>query len=305
MVIDFNTFTRYFFYSFLCYQYANYHYPIKTQNCLIFVAYNSMHLYSKLQILVNKQMVEWHNSLIKFEEYKNVLLFLYKMKDDFDVLKEFVLSYTLSQTTHRDKSNEVTLDFVVNNEVLFTFEKSEFLNDYLEDFFPNDEDEDNPDEINENESTKHGIIDYDFVIINGKDNLKKIIKHVDLIKNDFENETTSIFEPEPFLFKPLLCEFSNQSDQSDQNDDHDDRPLKIDFCDNNKFYDFLVVGNCFDKVFLTYFMKKYYDIDVKENYVLKIIDNNVDTFLIESSDIVKIDENSLVADYKKINNIYS
>ena len=302
MVIDFNTFTRYFFYLFVCYQYANYHYPIKTQNYLIFIAYNSMHLYSKLQILVNKQMVEWHNSLIKFEEYKNVLLFLYKMKDDFDVLKEFVLSYTSSQTTPRDKSNEVTLDFVCNNEIIFTFEKSEFLIDYLEDFFPNDKESDNIDEINEAQPTKDDIIDYDFIIINGPDNLKKIIKHIDLIKNDFENETTSIFETESFLYKPLLCEFSNKNDQ---NDDHDDRPIKIDFCDNNKFYDFLVVGNCFDKVFLTYFMKKYYNIDVKENYVLKIIDNNVDTFIIESSDIVKIDENNLVAHYKKINNIYS
>jgi hypothetical protein len=261
-----------------------------------------MHLYSKLQILVNKQMVEWHNSLIKFEEYKNVLLFLYKMKDDFDVLKEFVLSYTSSQTTPRDKSNEVTLDFVCNNEIIFTFEKSEFLIDYLEDFFPNDKESDNIDEINEAQPTKDDIIDYDFIIINGPDNLKKIIKHIDLIKNDFENETTSIFETESFLYKPLLCEFSNKNDQ---NDDHDDRPIKIDFCDNNKFYDFLVVGNCFDKVFLTYFMKKYYNIDVKENYVLKIIDNNVDTFIIESSDIVKIDENNLVAHYKKINNIYS
>lgn len=296
MVIDFNTFTRYFFYSFVCYQYANYHYPIKTQNYLIFVAYNSMHLYSKLQILVNKQMVELHNSLIKFEEYKNVLLFLYKMKDDFDVLKEFVLSYTSSQTTHYDKSNEVTLDFVLNNEVIFTFEKSEFLIDYLEDFFPNNKDNSDDTDVTDE------IIDYDFIIINGQDNLKKIIKHIDLIKNDFENETTSIFETESFLHKPLLCEFSNQNDQ---NDDHDDRPIKIDFCDNNKFYDFLVVGNCFDKVFLTYFMKKYYNIDVKENYVLKIIDNNVDTFIIESSDIVKIDENNLVANYKKINNIYS
>jgi hypothetical protein len=255
-----------------------------------------MHLYSKLQILVNKQMVELHNSLIKFEEYKNVLLFLYKMKDDFDVLKEFVLSYTSSQTTHHDKSNEVTLDFVLNNEVIFTFEKSEFLIDYLEDFFPNNKDNSDDTDVTDE------IIDYDFIIINGQDNLKKIIKHIDLIKNDFENETTSIFETESFLHKPLLCEFSNQNDQ---NDDHDDRPIKIDFCDNNKFYDFLVVGNCFDKVFLTYFMKKYYNIDVKENYVLKIIDNNVDTFIIESSDIVKIDENNLVANYKKINNIYS
>ena len=294
MVIDFNTFTRYFFYLFVCYQYANYHYPIKTQNYLIFVVYNSMHLYSKLQILVNKQMFEWHNSLIKFEEYKNVLFFLYKMKDDFDVLNEFVLSYTSSEVRQHDKLNEVTLDFVVNNEVVFTFEKSEILNDYLTDFFPNKKENcDDTEGINENEPRKDEIIDYDFVIINGKDNLKKIIKYDDLLKTYFETEDSNIFHAEPFLFKPLLCEFTNQSVENDNT------PLKIDFCDNNKFYDFLVIGNCFDKVFLTYFMKKYYNLDVKENYVLKIIDNNVNSFIIESSDTLKIDENSLVADYKK------
>jgi hypothetical protein len=64
-------------------------------------------------------------------------------------------------------------------------------------------------------------------------------------------------------------------------------------------YDFLVVGNCVDKDFLTYFMKKYYDVDVKENYVLKIIDNNANTLIIESSDTLKIDENSLVVKYKE------
>ncbi len=302
MVIDFNTFTRYFFYLFVCYQYANYHYPEKTQEAVIFICYNSVYLYSKLQIFVNKKLIEGNNYLIKYEEYQKLLFFLYKIKNDFDVLKERVLSDTIQP----DKLNEVTLDFVVNNEVLFTFEKSEFLIDYLADFFPNKKENcDTTDKINDNESTHDEIIDYDFVIINGTCNLKKIIKHVDLIKNDFENETTSIFKLEPFLYKPLLCEFSNQSDQSDQNDDHDDRPIKIDFCDNNKLYDFLVVGNCFDKAFLTYFMKKYYHVDVKENYVLKIIDNNVNTLIIESSDTVKIDENSLVANYKKINNIYS
>jgi hypothetical protein len=231
------------------------------------------------------------------------------MKGKFDTLKEWVLSYTSTEARQHDKLNEVTLDFVLNNEVVFTFEKSEFFNDYLTDFFPNGKDAkdntdntdntDNPEGINENESRKDEIIDYDFIIINGNECLKKIIKHVDLIKNDFESETSSIFKLEPFLYKPILCEFSNQSNENDENgDNNNDKPIKIDFCDNNKFYDYLVIGNCFDKVFLTYFMKKYYDIDVKEKYILKIIDNNVNTLIIESSDTLKIDENSLVVKYK-------
>jgi hypothetical protein len=303
MVIDFNTFTRYFFYLFVSYQCAKYNYPEKTKLCLIFIGYNAIYLYSKLQILVNKQIIEGHDTLIKYEEYRNLLNYLYKIKVNYDVLKECVLSYITREPRQIDKLNEVTLDFVLNNEVIFTFEKSEFVNDYLVDFFPNKkENNDNTNGINENESKRDDIIDYDFVIINCDENLKKIIKHVDLIKREFDTETCSSFKSEPFLFKPLLCEFSNQGDQ---NDDHDDRPIKIDFCDNNKLYDFLVIGNCFDKVFLTYFMKKYYDVDVKENYVLKIIDNNVNSLIIEGSDTLTIGENSLVVSYKKINNIYS
>jgi len=286
MVIDFNTFTRYFFYLFVSYQCAKYNYPEKTKICLIFIGYNAIYIYSKLQILVNKQIIEGHNTLIKYEQYRNLINYLYKIKVNYDVLKERVLFYITREPRQTHKLNEVTLDFVLNNEVIFTFEKSEFLNDYLADFFPNE---------NENESKRDDIIDYDFVIINCDENLKKIVKHVDLIKSEFETETCSIFKSEPFLFKPLLCEFSNQPDENDENDS---KPIKIDFCDNNKFYDFLVIGNFFDKVFLTYFMKKYYDVDVKENYVLKIIDNNVNTLIIESTDTLTIEENNLVVNYK-------
>ena len=40
-------------------------------------------------------------------------------------------------------------------------------------------------------------------------------------------------------------------------------------------------------------MKKYYEVDVKDNYTLKILDNNVNTLLFESSDIVKIENNCI------------
>ena len=50
-----------------------------------------------------------------------------------------------------------------------------------------------------------------FIIIY-EDNLKKIIKHIDFIKNDFASDYSSIFQLEPFLYKPLLCEFLNGDD---------------------------------------------------------------------------------------------
>jgi len=328
MYMDFNVFTRMFFYLFVCYHYAKYHYPEKTQQFVIFVCYNSIHLYSKLQILLNKKLRETHDILVKYEEYQKWIFFLQKMKAEFNIYVSTTIlpSQSQSQSQSQRQTNEITMDFILNNEIDFSFEKNEFIRDYLDDFFPcnkenqhddtehsESEDEEKTDESllslgrkalervllpheiddlhsernNTNANTKSDsdvIIDYDFIVINGEDNLKKIINHVDLIKNDFVSEYSSIFQLEPFLYKPLLCEFLNGDDTTG---------TKIDFCDNNKFYDFLVVGNCFDKTFLTYFMKKYYDVDVKDNYVLKILDNNVNKLIFESSDILKLDDNCI------------
>jgi hypothetical protein len=340
--MDFSAFTRMFFYLFVCYQYAKYQCPEKTQQFLVCVGYNSIYLYSKLQILFNKKIKEIHEFLMKYEEYQKNIVLLEKILNDFNLS---------SSTTASEPTHAITLDFISNNEICFNFEKHELINDYLSDFFPDqaddhDHDDDNdddetdntdeqdkelnaqpkesiltagrkalervllPDDEDDNDyddnddnddneeeiesepfdhektsktsktSKNNSIINYDFVIINGTDNLKKIIKHDDLIKNDFVSEESSIFKLEPFLYKPLLCEFWNG----------DDRMIKIDFCDNSKFYDFLVVGNCFDKTFLTYFMKKYYDVDVKYNYILKILDNDVNSILFDRSDVIKLDE---------------
>jgi hypothetical protein len=304
MYLDFNAFTRMFFYLFVCYHYSKYKYPEKTEQFLICMGYNTLYLFSKLQILFYKTSRVIHDFLIKYEEYQKTILLIEKTLNDFNSSTALIDSQT----------NVITLDFILNNEIQFTFEKQELINDYLSDFFPDDDELAQPkesilsvgrkavesillpgDDIREEEienehfddkkeSKDDSIIDYDFIIINGEDSLKKIIKHIDLIKNDFISEYSSIFKLESFLYKPLLCEFLNGDDE---------KPTKIDFCDNNKFYDFFVVGNCFDKTFLTYFMKKYYEIDVKDNYILKILDNNVNTILFDESDIFKLDENCI------------
>ena len=282
MFIAFTTFTKYFFYLFVCYHYAKYRYPEKTQEFIIFVGYNSIYFYSKLQIILNKTLINGHNYLIKYEKYQELISFLQKMKDEIDIVKEHVLLQTFFydldlnfNANSRSKPKDITLDFVIDNKIELTLDKPEFLNDYLTDFLPND-----------STSNKNGVIDYDFIIINGEEKLKKIIKQLDPFKNEFEinPENASIFKIEPFLYKPLLCEFINGDD---------DNVIKIDFSDNNKSYDFLVVGNCFDKTFLTFFMKNYYEVDVKDNYKLKILDSNVNTLLYESTHIVKIENNCI------------
>jgi hypothetical protein len=280
MFFDFNTFTRLFFYLFLCYHYFNFNNPEKTQQFVVFLGYSSVYLYSKLQILFYQNCKLIHNCLVKYEKYQQILLFLEKIQEQSNGESNTVLT------------QEVTMDFILNNEIDFSFEKNEFINDYLNDFFPDEQIEqevkkepqesqpDEPLEIEEKEE-KDDIIDYDFIIINGVNNLKKIIKHVDLIKNDIISEKSTILTLKPFEYKPFLCEFLNG----------DGSVIKIDFCDNDKSYNFFVVDNCFDKTFLIYFMKKYYDVEVKEKYILKILDNDVNTTLFDSSEIVKLDEN--------------
>jgi hypothetical protein len=265
---------------------------------------------------------------MKFEKYQDAMLFLEKNKYYFDSLNQFCKMRTTSSSSSSSQTDIITLDFILNNEIIFTFEKNEFINDYLVDFISleNEENEQNEQDNETHSSHSHenlltlgkevleklllpeqeeeeqeqeqaeiesfsqddddkpgkenSIIDYDFIIINGTDNLKKIIKRSDVIKNNLESEDSSVFKFEPFPYKPLLCEFWNG----------DENVIKIDFCDNNKCYDFLVVGNCFDRKFLVYFMKKYYNVEVKDNYVLKILDSDVNSFLFDSSDVMKLEE---------------
>jgi hypothetical protein len=248
MFFEFNTFTRIFFYSFVCYQYARLNYPEKTQKIVVLVCYNGIYLYGKLQILFCQKSKQLHNFLLKYKEYQKAISFLEKLQEQFN---------TQSQSQSKD---EITMDFISQNKIILSFEKNEFKNHcYIDD----------------------NIIDYDFIIANGGNNLKKIIKRSDLIKNgELILEDCDMFELKPLQYQPLLCEFLNG----------DGSVIKIDFCDNKKSYNFFVIDNCFDEAFLIYFMKKYYDVDVKEKYILKVLDSDVNTFLFDSSDILKLDE---------------
>ena len=310
-MINFNTFTNYFFYLFVCYHYAKYNYPDKTQEYTITVGYHCIYFYSKLQIILNKL----HNTLMKNEKYCQLLSTFKSMHSDIDVLKEHIVSsissnFGVELTPDSPKPrNSIILDIVVDSKIEFTFDKDEFLDVYLNVFVPKHDKTDSVCKVTKNEilentqdetgeyanddfmevtkedakeDEKPGEKDdapkYDFIIINGEDNLKKIVKKDDL------TDISSVFDMEAFLYKPILCEFL----------DNENNVTKIDFCDNNNMYDYLVVGNCIDKTFLAFFMKKYYDIDIKDNYVLKILDNNVNTIQFESCDIMKLETNGII-----------
>jgi hypothetical protein len=280
--MNFNTFTNYFFYLFVIYQYLNYYYPESTEKYMIIFTYNCIYLYSKLEILLKKNMTESHNFLIKHDKYQKLLVTLCKIEQQYFDVKNNILFHIStfvnpvyhynSNLNSQESYNKITIDFISNNENIVSFEKDELINEFLPCLLSK-----NDDGCDEGtEKRKQDEFNYDFIIINSTENLKKIITKSDLINDE------SIFQIDPYLYKPLLCELLNG-----------DEVIKIDFSNNGKFYNFLVVGNQFDKTFLKYFMKTYYEIDVKDDYVFKILDNNVNTILFEKTDIIKINRDTI------------
>lgn len=240
----FTIFTNYFFYFYVIYNYLKYKFPEQTQDILIVISYNFVYLYSKLQIILNKN------------------------KNYTDLYNKFQTIYNnFNKTTNTSCSSpetKITLDFVFDNEIKITFEKQEFLDNF---YF--------------NETVKAGdIIDYDFIIVNGTNNLKKIIT-----KNTFETfeKFETIFEIEPLNYEPILCEVITK-----------DKVVKINLRDDNKGYNFLILNNCLHSQFFIYFMEKYYEIDITEDYVIKILDDMVNAHLFESSEILKFEKNNII-----------
>jgi len=247
----FTIFTNYFFYFFVVYNYFRYKFPEKTQDFLIFVSYNFIYLYSKLQIILNKNKYcneIYNKSIIIYTNLNNIISqHFYK--------RSIIIS-------------ELKIDFILNNEITKTFDPEEFLNTFYS-----------------KETMRCCLVpfDYDFVIFNGDNNMKKVTKQI-AAYDDFID--LQVFDTEPLSYKPILCELIIK-----------DNIVKINLCDDTKGYNFLVLNNCLDKLFFTYFMKKYYEIDVKEDYVIKILDHNVITHLFDSSETIKFEKENIINNY--------
>jgi len=247
----FNSFTNYFFYFFVVYSYLKHKFPEKTQDCLIFVSYNFIYLYSKLQIILNKNKYcnEMYNkSMIIYTNINNIISkYFYK--------KQVI-------------NSKLSVDIILNNEINKTFELEEFLNTFYS-----------------KKTMKSCLVsfDYDFVIFNGDNNMKKITKQI-TTEDDFID--LQVFDIEPLSYKPILCELIIK-----------ENVVKFNLSDDTKGYNFLVLNNCLDKLFFTYFMKKYYDLDIKEDYVIKILDHKVTTHLFDSSETIKFEKENLINNY--------
>jgi hypothetical protein len=247
----FTIFTNYFFYFFVIYNYFRYKFPEKTQDFLIFVSYNFIYFYSKLQIILNKNKhcTELYNkSVIIYTNVKNM------------ISQHFYKSSPIN--------SELTIDFILNNEITKTFDTEKFLNIFCS---------------KETMKCLSVPFDYDFVIFNGDNNMKKVTKQIETQDNFIDIE---VFNTEPLSYKPILCEVIIK-----------DNIVKIDLCDNSKGYNFLVLNNCLDKLFFTYFMKKYYYLDISEDYTIKILDHNITTHLFNSSETIKFEKEHIINNY--------
>ena len=247
----FTIFTNYFFYFFVVYNYFRYKFPEKTQDFLIFVSYNFIYLYSKLQIILNKNKYcneIYNKSTIIYTNLNNI------------ISKHFYKRSIIN--------SDLKIDFILNNEITKTFDPKEFLNTFYS-----------------KETMRCCLVpfDYDFVIFNGDNNMKKVTKQI-ASYDDFID--LQVFDTEPLSYKPILCELIIK-----------DSIVKINLCDDTKGYNFLVLNNCLDKLFFTYFMKRYYDIDIKEDYVIKILDHNVTTHLSDSSETIKFEKANIINNY--------
>jgi hypothetical protein len=110
--------------------------------------------------------------------------------------------------------------------------------------------------------------------------MKKII-----IKNTTEKDIDieNIFDIEPLKYNPVLCEFIMNNTVK-----------KINLRDDIKGYNYLVLNSCFNSYCFKYFMKKYYDIDVIEDYFVKILDDMINTHSFNSSEIVKFEKTNII-----------
>jgi hypothetical protein len=93
--------------------YFKYEFPEKVQNVFIFVSYNFIYLYSKLQIILHKNGRLLHSNLSKYERYN---ITMNKLTRIYDIIYE-----ERSDETSDEYANETineTIDELANSEIV-------------------------------------------------------------------------------------------------------------------------------------------------------------------------------------------
>ena len=261
--MNLSSFTNLFFYLFIFYQYFNYKYPEKTQEFMLIITYNSVYYFSKLQILIKKTINFLHLYLSNYEHYNILIAKIIELKQQVDGL------------LLNNQNNLDTVDFIYNNKVQQTINIKNFIEYLIDNKTVN--------------NFNYCDIDFDFIIINGKSNTKKIIRKDELIFKsnednpiDYDVFLKNLLDIKSLNYKPMLCELIIY-----------DEMTKIDFINNDKGYNFLVLDNSLDKIFLRYFMEKYYDKILIDDYILKVLNSSIEFIIFENTSVLKFDINDI------------
>jgi hypothetical protein len=271
------------------YDYLNYKFPELTQQLLINLSYYCVYFFSKIQILVNKEKnnIYWYLKEIDLQiSGKNVDEIIELTNNFFikitDYINQLIEKFsncsrnsftTLNEENVKNKKDELLFDLILNNKINFSLYKEELINNL------------------ESTVMDMALLDScDFVLVSDKENNIKIIDKQQLTIENLKNDSSEIFKILPTTYKPILCELVL-----------DNKNSKINFTHKDGKYNYLIINNNFDDKFISYFIKTHYSLDIinKEtgstfDYLLKIIDDSVETILIDNKSILKITENKMI-----------
>jgi hypothetical protein len=255
-------------YLFLVYQYLKNKFPEQTQNFAINASYYLIYVFSKIQIALNKNE--------KCREYISKFI---ELKENITIKAVYLVNkyYFDNSVTTNIPENEILFKFILNDKTDISFYKDELI-EYIEtsDF---------------NETELIPLDSYDLILVIDNNNNIKILNKEDLNLKNLKTENCDIFKIKPVDYKPILCEFKFGS-----------MNLKIDFQNRDGDYNYLVMDNKIDIIFLKYFLKNHYKYNIEEfikddydfDYELKILDQNVENISINKKDILKIEEQKMV-----------
>ena len=277
-------------YLYIMYDYLNYKFPEITQQLVINLSYYCVYFFSKMQILINKEKNNIYLYLKNIDlqiNGKNVdeiieltNNFFIKITASINQLIEKFSNYSndsftsVNQENVTYKKDDLLFDLILNNKIKFTINKEELINSL--------------------ESTVFDTIDLiescDFVLVSDKENNIKIIDKQQLTIENLKNDSSDLFKILPTTYKPVLCEMVV-----------DNENIKINFTHKDGKYNYLVINNHFDDKFLTYFMKSHYNYNIINkdtciafDYLLKILDDSVESIAIDNKSILKITENKMI-----------
>jgi hypothetical protein len=238
----YTTFINWSVFLFLFYEYLNNKFPLQTKDFLVNLGYYCIYFFSKLQIFLNKQRNDIYSYLENNENYSKYIQKTIEIKSSISnkfmyyINLYFYKNYDSNLRKNESDKEKIICNFILDNKISFSMFKEEFIdnvkatvNDYL-------------------------LVDScDFIIVTDSNNNNKIINRDQISVTNLKSEDSAFYKITPINYKPILFEMIVGA-----------MNIKISFTSRDNEFNYLVLDNQFDHKFLQYFMKKYYNYDLKD-----------------------------------------